>query len=29
MGLFIEDSFNEGSYGAATGKLAGGMNSNT
>jgi phage pi2 protein 07 len=29
MGLFIEDSFNEGLVGQATGKLAGGMNSNT
>ena len=27
MGLFVEDSFNEGSIGAATGKLAGGLNS--
>lgn len=25
-GIAVEDSFNEGSYGAATGKLAGGMN---
>lgn len=29
MGLFVEDSFNEGLVGAATGKLAGGLNSNT
>ena len=29
MGLFVENSFNEGTRGAATGKLAGGMNSNT
>ena len=29
MGLFVEDSFNEGLVGQATGKLAGGMNSNT
>ena len=29
MGLYIEDSFNEGLVGQATGKLAGGMNSNT
>ena len=29
LGLFIEDSFNEGRIGAATGKLAGGLNSNT
>ena len=29
MGLFVEDSFNEGSSGQALGKLAGGMNSNT
>ena len=26
MGLYVEDSFNEGNIGAATGKLAGGMN---
>ena len=29
LGLFIEDSFNEGTIGASTGKLAGAMNSNT
>jgi len=29
MGLFVEDSFNEGTIGAATGKLAGGLNSNS
>lgn len=28
MGLFVEDSFNEGNYGAATNKLAGALNSN-
>lgn len=26
MGIAVEDSFNEGNYGAATGKLAGGLN---
>lgn len=26
MGIAVEDSFNEGNYGAATGKIAGGMN---
>ena len=29
MGLFVEDSFNEGNYGASTNKLAGALNSNT
>ena len=29
MGLFVEDSFNEGTVGQATGKLAGAMNNNT
>lgn len=29
MGLYVEDSFNEGQYGAATNKLAGGLNSNS
>lgn len=29
MGLFVEDSFNEGTVGQAKGKLAGAMNSNT
>lgn len=29
MGLFVEDSFNEGMIGAATGKLAGALNSNS
>lgn len=29
MGLFVEDSFNEGNIGAATGKLAGALNSNS
>jgi hypothetical protein len=29
MGLFVEDSFNEGLNGSALGKLAGGLNSNT
>lgn len=29
MGLFVEDSFNEGLVGAATGKIAGGLNSNS
>ena len=29
MGLFVEDSFNEGTIGAATGKIAGGLNSNS
>lgn len=29
LGLFVEDSFNEGSFGAATGKIVGGMNTNT
>ena len=29
MGLFVEDSFNEGSIGAATGKIAGGLNNNS
>lgn len=29
MGLYIEDSFNEGNIGAATGKLAGALNSNS
>ncbi len=29
LGLFIEDSFNEGLVGSATGKIAGGLNSNT
>lgn len=29
MGLFVEDSFNEGNRGAATGKLAGALNSNS
>ena len=29
MGLFVEDSFNEGTIGSATGKLAGAMNNNT
>lgn len=29
MGLFVEDSFNEGVIGAATGKLAGGLNNNS
>lgn len=28
-GLYITDSFKEGNYGAATGKLAGGLNNNT
>jgi len=28
MGLFVEDSFNEGLVGAATNKLAGAMNNN-
>lgn len=29
MGLFVEDSFNEGKKGAATGKLAGALNNNS
>lgn len=29
MGLFVEDSFNEGKIGAATGKLSGALNSNS
>jgi hypothetical protein len=29
MGLYVVNSFNEGSIGAATGKLAGAMNNNT
>ena len=29
MGVFIEDSFNEGSIGAATNKIAGGLNTNS
>ena len=29
MGLFVEDSFNEGTIGQSTGKLAGAMNNNT
>ena len=29
MGLFVEDSFNEGTVGQSTGKLAGAMNNNT
>jgi hypothetical protein len=29
MGLFVEDSFNEGEIGRSTGVMAGSMNSNT
>lgn len=29
MGLYVEDSFNEGSFGASVGKMAGGLNSNS